>query len=142
MLLSDIAKKFSGDELSLMLGYGGLELGAILASDALVHATARVLAGGGRVGYRDRDWHSMDHEMMDSVGFFVIEPAVDLEINILPFLRLSAGGGYRFVLGMDDRLDLTSQDLSASFFELMVKFGIFSGGFPFGGMMGPRGGTL
>lgn len=135
MLLSEIGRRYEKEDAVLMLGYGGLELGAIIASDSVVHGAVRVLAGGGRVGYHERTWrHDMGEGMLDSAGFFVIEPAADVEINILPFLRLAAGGGYRFVLGLDDRLDLTGQDMSAPFFEIMVKFGIFSGGFPFMGM--------
>ena len=137
MLLSEVGRKFEGEDAILMFGYGGVELGAVIASDALVHGAFRILAGGGHVGYHERKWFpmgSMGRGMIDSAGFFVVEPAADLEINILPFLRLAAGGGYRFVLGLDDRLDLTGQDLSAPFFELMVKVGMFSGSFPFMGM--------
>lgn len=142
MLISDIEAEKSGEALLLMLGYGGIELGVVIASDSVVHATAGVLTGMGRVGYHERgmhDWHAMDHRMTETSGFYVVEPAADVELNIFPFLRLAAGGGYRFVLGLvDDETGLTNQDLSGPVFEIMVKVGVFSGDIRRGHMMESR----
>jgi hypothetical protein len=69
---------------------------------------------------RNRD----DLELLEGGTFFIYEPAINLEINIIKFMRIGLGGGYRLALGEDmDRL--LAQELSDITFNINLKFGSF-----------------
>lgn len=94
-------------------GYGGVELTYVHASDKLIHFTVSALIGGGsitRLGVSD--------------GVFVLEPFADVVLNVTNFFRLAAGGGYRFVSGVEG-FGLSNGDMSQFFGELALKFGSF-----------------
>jgi hypothetical protein len=96
------------------MGYGGLELEYIGLSNRLIHYSVYVLIGGGGVSYLD--------PISDS--FFVLEPAVNVEVNLVSWFRLNGGVGYRYVTGVDGP-ELTNSDLSAFAGSLTFKFGKF-----------------
>ncbi|KPK55771.1 MAG: hypothetical protein AMS21_13295 [Gemmatimonas sp. SG8_38_2] len=100
-------------EREVEFGYGGLELEYIKNSDKLVHFTIYALVGGGAVVYLD--------DVVD--GVFVLEPAVNLIVNVTQWFRLGVGGGYRFVEGANS--DLSNKELSAPVGVLTFKFGSF-----------------
>jgi hypothetical protein len=90
--------------------YGGLLMEYILMPKSVVHVSFPLLIGGGSISYvNDQDdnycennWESYDDdEVMDKDDFFVIEPGVRAELNILKFMRLNAGISYRYTAGVD-----------------------------------------
>ncbi len=113
-------------------GYGGLLLEYTLFPKSTVHVTFPVLIGGGGATYiidqkyedlEDHDYNTC-HETLDTDGFFVIEPGVRAEVNILKFMRLNAGISYRYVGGLD--LINTSTNLMNNFTASVgLKFGKF-----------------
>ncbi len=78
-------------------GYGGLLLEFIVAPKSPVHLSIPLVIGGGGVSYTrnnyDYDYYGYSE---DSQAFFVIEPGVELELNIVRFMRIAAGAKYRF----------------------------------------------
>jgi len=117
---------------SVAFGYGGLELEYLIASDEVVHATVMTLVGAGgftvferygRTG--DMDWNNNN---LYSTPTFVIEPAANVEVNILKWMRLAVGVGYRFVTGIDANINGRVYDNSAVsgvFGVGTLKFGIY-----------------
>ena len=113
----------------LNFGYGGLELEYIIESDKLLHFSVYSLIGAGGVSYREglfnhngTDW---DHDgNSPSDAFFVFEPAANVELNIISFLRINAGVSYRFVSGVNFD-DLKNSDLAGISGQLTLKFGAF-----------------
>lgn len=97
MVSQDIRTNYSahGGQPALRLGYGGAEFTYINNWSALVHPIARLLIGGGSVTYEGQP-HEGD---MPSDDFFVAEPELSLEVNIVRWFRVNAGGSYRFVSG-------------------------------------------
>lgn len=112
-----------GTERRLGLGYGGLELEYINRWADVAHLTFGVLVGAGGASWYDwrhDDWGGEDF----NDAFFVAEPMVSLEVNILNFFHLGIGGSYRFV----DDVELTglsNDDLSGAAGFLTFKFGSF-----------------
>ncbi len=111
----------------LNFGYGGLELEYIINSDQLLHYSISALIGGGGLSYRrsleennnwDANWNSPND------AFFVFEPSLDFEINIISFMRVDAGVSYRFISGVKFD-DLSNSDLSGPSALLTFKFGKF-----------------
>lgn len=109
----------------LNLGYGGLQLEVVLQSDRVVHYSLRTLIGGGGVGFRNAwmdGYHEPDHEYMD--GFFVLEPGVDVDVNVTKWFRTSLGVSYRYVDGISSPA-LTDSDLRGPSAMLSFRFGSF-----------------
>lgn len=113
-------------------GYGGLLLEYTLFPKSVVHVTFPVLIGGGGASYiTDKEYNEYDddewgncHKNLDSDAFFVIEPGVRAEVNILKFMRLNAGISYRYV--GDLQLINTSSNLMNNFTATVgLKFGKF-----------------
>ncbi|MCB0793434.1 MAG: hypothetical protein KDB88_01755 [Flavobacteriales bacterium] len=89
------------DRSRFQLGYGGLLIEPIIAYRSPVHVSLPILIGAGGCGYsynssgyRDGQWHGsyFDH----AKAFLVVEPGVEVELNLVPFLRLGMGISYRY----------------------------------------------
>ena len=113
-------------------GYGGLLLEYTLFPNSPVHLTFPVLIGGGALTYvsdkeyfewDDDEWDS-EHLILDDDVFFVIEPGIRAEVNILRFMKLGAGISYRYSGDVD--LVNTPDDLLNNFTATVgLKFGKF-----------------
>jgi hypothetical protein len=103
----------SGQDLEM--GYGGLILEAIIASDQLIHFSTEVLIGAGGV---------TTTRGSEEDAFFVAEPGVSLMLNITKFFRMGFGASYRYTAGVNFG-DLDSGDLSGGAAVLTFKFGSF-----------------
>jgi len=68
------------------------------------------------------DW--TQYENVESTGFFVLEPGVNIELNMTKIFRLDLGVSYRFISGTDLQR-LSNNDLSDFSFNLCLKFGKF-----------------
>lgn len=126
-----IKRTFEGTEKKLDMGYGGLELGMVLASDQLLHLSIQALIGGGGIGYTDKwqiGYDADGDEIYEYEGehdaFFVFEPMAYLELNVTTWFRVAAGWGYRFVEGVE-LAGVNDNDLQGSSVELLFKFGSF-----------------
>ena len=110
-------------------GYGGLEMEYIIQSDRILHFTVYTLIGAGGISYRDEYWNglnSIDDGNYDSPSdaFFILEPAVNIEINVISFMRVCGGISYRFISGVN--LDnLRNKDFAGPSGVLTLKFGKF-----------------
>ena len=138
-LVSDVRPTVPGlfNQDKLMLGYGGLELEFILQSDRVVHLTVPVLIGAGAVGYRTGYWGD-DFDLSLGIDnkfdtFFIIEPGIDLELNVVSFFRINAGISYRHVSGVGVPTDITgtqrpltsNSELRGVSWMIGFKFGSF-----------------
>ncbi|KPK00771.1 MAG: hypothetical protein AMS20_14985 [Gemmatimonas sp. SG8_28] len=99
----------------LEFGYGGVDLEVVIGSDALIHATAQALIGGGAfvLNYGG-----------PTDGVFVFEPGLNVDLNVTPFMRLGLGGGYRWVTDVD-LIGFSDSDFSSFFGSVVLKFGSF-----------------
>ena len=105
-------------------GYGGLELEYIIQSDQVVHFSVYTLIGAGGITYKEDIWNDWDDWSSASDEFFVFEPAINVEINIISFFRINAGVTYRFISGVYYS-DLQNSDLAGFSGALTLKFGSF-----------------
>jgi hypothetical protein len=113
-------------------GYGGLLLEYTLFPKSLIHVTFPVIIGAGGATYvTDQEYEEWEenkydycYKTLDTDVFFVIEPGVRAEVNLLKFMRLNAGISYRYAAGLD--LLNTSDDLMNNFtVNVGLKFGKF-----------------
>jgi hypothetical protein len=107
------------------LGYGGGMIGVIIKNNHLLHAAAEVMIGGGGITWTQRDMENDGHMSGDkSDGFFVVQPAAHLELNVTRWMRVDAGAGYRFVTGVTLN-DLDNSDVGGPVAGLTFRFGTF-----------------
>jgi len=102
-------------------------------SNKFVHITAGVLVGEGGAAYTSAYWH--DHGNFDdyfesrnrtyeSSAYYIAEPQLGAELNLLKFMRMEVSASYRFVSGL--KLPNTeNKDLSGFSGGIMFKFGKF-----------------
>jgi hypothetical protein len=100
-------------------GYGGVILECILGSRKLIHLSFNTLIGGGSVSYH-RNWY----EYTDPDFFFVMEPELDIELNVSRYLRIGVGGSYRWINGIQYS-ELSNRSMSGPAAVLTFKFGSF-----------------
>ena len=93
-----------------------------------MHFSVYSLIGAGGVSYRaglfNHNGTDLDHGGSPTDAFFVFEPAANVELNIVSFLRINAGVSYRFVSGVNFD-DLKNSDLAGISGQLTLKFGAF-----------------
>jgi hypothetical protein len=110
-------------------GYGGVKFEFRVFPTSPVHINFPILIGGGGLvynswSYRGNDYNYYDGYTLDSDGFFVVEPGVLIELNLLKFMRINAGISYRYTPDLD--LMNTSTGLINNFnANLSLKFGKF-----------------
>ena len=92
-------------EYQLVGGYGGLLLEFIVNPKSAVHLSFPVTIGAGGMTYIERngifDNPGVNPFIEDSQAFFVVEPGVEVDLNVLKFMRVAFGASYRFTSDID-----------------------------------------
>lgn len=123
----------------LRMAYGGIYLEYIIAPNKPIHVSIPVLLGGGYAYYLNTDkivkWFEDNNNnngsypengpqdyTYSSDGYFIVQPGIDVEMNMSKFFRVSLGASYRFIGGLD--LQQTEPDELDGFNgALTLKFG-------------------
>jgi hypothetical protein len=105
----------------VQFGYGGIIFEYVLNPRKLIHFSAATLLGAGGVGYFWEQWHGYD---VESVGFFVAEPEINIMLNVTEYFRIGLGGSYRYIKGANIQ-GLSDGDLSSYAVNLTFKMGVF-----------------
>ncbi|MFC2102382.1 hypothetical protein ACFLS7_05260 [Bacteroidota bacterium] len=127
LVYDDFDKKWQSA--NLYGGYGGLLLEFLVIPKSPVHVSFPILIGGGGLTYMYRpdyidkyDWGG--YQTVDWDAFFVIQPGVRVEFNIVKFFRIGVGASYRYTPDLD--LVNTSKNLINQFnANVSLKFGKF-----------------
>lgn len=109
-----------GNPGSLEMGYGGLELMYVLRPDELVHFSLGILLGAGGLAWSPEG--QSGNEADDA--FFVVEPELDVVLNVAEFFRAGLGVSYRFARDVE-LFDLRDGDISGVTGLVTLKFGRF-----------------
>lgn len=118
------------DELYMYGGYGGLILGAIFSPKELIHIYTPVLIGAGGMEITDRNYMNNFHRppsfgtYIENTAFFVVEPGIEVEINVTRFFKIGLGASYRLIRESDLNT-VSDSDLSGFSGGLSLKFGKF-----------------
>ncbi len=85
-------------------GHGGIWLGFILNPQKAVNFGANVKLGWGSYSITDKKYpgeeYKWENYAIDNV--FVFSPEIDVNLNLLKWMRLSIGVGYRLVSGVNE----------------------------------------
>lgn len=127
---------------SLAGGYGGLMIEPIVGAKHPVHVSFPVLIGaGGVASIQERYYYTWPYDpeyySTSSAAFFVAEPGIELEFNLVKFFRIGLGAYYRYTSNvelvyekwndMDNQYEIVtdSPDLKGFSFGASLKFGKF-----------------
>jgi hypothetical protein len=112
--------------LDIEFGYGGFEVEYIIHPNSLGHFSLYTLFGAGDIHYvKDVGPVSKSNQTVGKSDFvFVIEPAVNGELNVTTWFRVNAGVTYRLVTDVEQEA-LKSGDFRGVSATLTLKFGRF-----------------
>ena len=128
--INDLSPNNGSNEYFIGGGYGGFVFEPILFPNKAFHVTFPILIGGGMSAtmrrYHGDNYH--DDNIYDYGGYFVFEPAVELEMNMVKFFRMAAGVSYR--LTSNPGISYPYREISSTAFNyfnfyLIFKFGKF-----------------
>jgi hypothetical protein len=88
-----------GYDLRLAGGYGGFFFEPILMPKMPVHMAFPIMIGAGGIAVvssNDNNWWDKNLKTQASDAFMVIQPGVELEMNVTKFFRFCVGGYYRY----------------------------------------------
>ena len=128
-------------------GYGGVLMEFIISPKSPIHISVPVLIGAGSVDFAknifdDNNFNSNDSDKsgdLDNSSFFVLEPGIEIEMNLFQFLRVSLGAYYRYTSNItleetftntedntSEKIVLADKDVLRGFsFGINFKFGKF-----------------
>ncbi len=114
------------DPARIGMGYGGLNLEYTFFSNKKIHFTIPVVLGaaGIYVYEDDGDFFSDQFNEIENSAAFVVEPGVNIELNLFKFFRIDLGASYRLIEGTA-LYSLEDEDLSDLSFNVGFKFGFF-----------------
>lgn len=134
-ILTNNNLKFTGvndtADVYLYGGYGGLILEYRINPVQPVNIAFPLLIGGGGAAFSTwgpNNWNNSHSDPNDSMynwdSYFVLEPGINIGINLLKFMRIDAGASYRLVQGLE--LPNTSSSMMSGFnAKIALKFGRF-----------------
>jgi hypothetical protein len=110
-------------------GYGGLYVEPILLPRLPVHISFPILFGAGGVSYVSKETDFNNNMIQDSETFLLIEPAMEVELNLTRFLRFAAGVTYRlptsFNVGLSGTPTASAETIKGASYTLTLKIGKF-----------------
>jgi hypothetical protein len=101
---NNLDKSSNTNEHYLGGGYGGFYFEPIIFPKSPMHLSFPILIGAGGItsiphNYWGLDWDNV-HGGYDYDVFFVVEPGVELEFNMVKFFRIAVGASYRLTNGV------------------------------------------
>ncbi len=109
-----------GEQDKIHFMYGGFEFEYIFTPMRVFHISLYTLLGAGNIFYLNL--YEENHNM--GQAFFVVEPAVNIELNITTFFHLAFGVSYRYTSGANYQT-ISDTDVSGFNGMLTFKFGKF-----------------
>lgn len=115
-------------------GYGGFLAEYTLSPSKKVHLSFPLMIGGGalRYAWRNTTMPSLPEQLIeDTVVFFAAETSVNVEVNIMKYLKAGMGLGYRYTTNTtlnyqnNPNQIVNESALTGLNFGVTIKFGIF-----------------
>lgn len=131
-----VESKFITDRDAYIVGgYGGFLIEPIFYANNPVHFSLPMIIGGGGVTYiRDSYLQDPGSYYPDYYStFFVFEPGIELELNVVKFMRVAFGISYRITSDIDLTADIAGnnvellgkKDMNKIVAKMIFKFGKF-----------------
>ncbi len=109
------------ENLIYKFNHGGLWTGYSFEANRVFHMGMSFRVGGGEVSLVDPNRTDRYQFALAKDNIVVIQPEVNIEVNVVRWLRIRGGAGYRFV-GSLDNLSYTTSDGSTKIFYTTSDF--------------------
>ncbi len=108
----------------LTVGYGGFLVRYSLLTGGPIYGSLGALVGAGGItlARNSDDDRSEDARSDQSDSFFVFEPQLSVQVNLLSWMRIGLQGGYRITSGLG-HLGYTEQDIDGVTLGGTLQFG-------------------
>lgn len=103
-------------------GYGGGLIEYYFNPKDLIVFSAGTLIGGGSLSFHEKNNESDDENNGDE--FFIIEPELNVFVNVTRFCRIGIGVSYRFTAGITAE-EFSDKDFRGASATVMAQFGWF-----------------
>jgi hypothetical protein len=123
------------DKLYLNGGYGGLLIEPIIYPFSPIHVSFPIIIGAGGAAYGiqykySNDWEGTYWETIEASAFFICEPGVEINLNLVKFMRLSFGAYYRVTAGLTMTDPISGESAPKNLMDgfstgISLKFGKF-----------------
>ena len=107
------------ESLKMHMGYTGLMMGFNVMPSKVVHFGIPLFVGVGNIEIERQN------VFVENSAFLVFEPALQLEVNVVRFMKVGLGAGYRMVSSSNLQSDITDDDLSYWTGNFSLVFGKF-----------------
>ena len=107
------------EQLDLTMGYTGLIMGFYTMPKKIVHFSIPAFVGVGNLELEHREIFA------ENSAFLLFEPGFYLELNIIQFMKIGLGAGYRIVHSANLRNDIGDDQLSCLSGNCSLIFGKF-----------------
>jgi len=115
----NIATDPFGASLDMQMGYTGLMLAMNVMPKKVVHFSIPLFVGVGNIVMEK------ENARLENSPFIIIEPGLQLEVNLVRFMKIGLGGSYRMVRGSSLNNDITDASLSDWSGNFSLIFGKF-----------------
>jgi hypothetical protein len=122
-MFTDLAtgQNSDGDKpLFIDMNYGGFELEYIFNHESLAHFTVHTMFGGGTIRLIEHN----PNVTIDTDKIYMIEPSINMDVNVNSWIRIGFGVSYRYSMGLDI-LQVSSSALNGFSGLISFKFGSF-----------------
>jgi hypothetical protein len=115
--------KYTGENDITDFSYGGFITEYYFNPKSLIVFSFGNLIGGGTLSFTNDDKDKKNHQH-ERDEFFIIEPEVNVFVNLTRFCRAGIGVSYRFISGLNTK-DFGKKDFNGPTASAMVQFGWF-----------------
>jgi len=116
---NQFAGSFPEAPLDISMGYTGLMMGFNIMPKKVVHFSVPLFVGVGNLELE------RSNIFIENSAFLLLEPGINLELNVVQFMKFGIGASYRMVQGTNLRNDLVDDDLSYWSGNFSIVFGKF-----------------
>ena len=119
------------NEIRIVGGYGGLNIGYILNSNDVFHLNFPMFLGIGGLQLSDPNFefdpmNPYQTDILERTIFYIVQPGVTVETNVTKFFRIALGVKYRFTQGAEfSSNNIYDEDISGLAFDMSFKLGLF-----------------
>lgn len=118
-LTNSIPYQETGNELGF--AHGGFWLGYNFMSNRIIHPVLHLQLGWGEISERE----PAGEKVRSGDNIFVVNPTLELEMNVTNYFKIAAGGNYRLVTFIDEE-GYSDKDFMNPGVFLSFKFGWFN----------------
>lgn len=105
------------------IGYGGLMFGYIFNGKKAIHPALFLQTGWGGIDFDEYNNATFGNYSSDNI--FVLNPSIEMEMNIARFFRLAIGANYQITTGVNEYYNLSNSDFSGPGGKIAFRFGWF-----------------